>query len=176
MTRFVSLRDNPDDDEEEEADSEKEDEQGEGSGGKAKLGITTENALHNYSWAGTPVEETLPSVDPDRYAHLVRPGVREKLDSILEETPELPYQPTDVQMLGASLLGSGHDLFLVFPTGEGKMTVGLLGALLMRRIKQQPRGVAILTQPLTREYQWSILHLKMCQHLQKSSGLTDSPI
>ena len=50
------------------------------------------------------------------------------------------YQPSEVQLLGASILGSGHDLFLVFPTGEGKMTVGLLSKRAPKRISESEDG------------------------------------
>ena len=143
------------------SDSEQEEEHDDG-GGETVLGISAENALHNYNWAGTSVAEVPPLIDPANYAHLLLPGVREKLNELVEDTPELPYQPSEVQLLGASILGSGHDMFLVFPTGEGKMTVGLLAAMLLRRIKQQPKGVTILTQPLTRKYQWQCPIFRHC--------------
>ena len=41
------------------------------------------------------------------------------------------------------------NLILVSPTGSGKMNVPLLATLLLRRRLKNPRGVCIITQPLT---------------------------
>ena len=38
---------------------------------------------------------------------------------------------------------------LVVPTGSGKMTVPLLAALLVRLIQGVPRGITLITQPLS---------------------------
>ena len=122
------------------------------------LGITEEDAHFNYLRAGTLVPECQSTIRIEDYrAHLV-PGVEEQLELLLSEL-NMPYQLTEFQRTGACVLASGKSLFLVLPTGEGKLTVGLLAAHLLRRVRHQPCGVAIITQPLTRESYLSLINI-----------------
>ena len=77
--------------------------------------------------------------------------MEEELDRLVTEL-NIPYELTEFQRVGACVLGSGKSLFLIVPTGEGKLTVGLLASHLLRRIRNQPNAVAVITQPLTREF------------------------
>ena len=147
----------PDDGEDEGTDEEGvgevEDEEG-GRGavddGRDGLGISAANALYNYNRAGTLVPETKPTIRMEDYSDHINPGVEDELNRLVEEL-DIPYKLTEFQRIGACVLGSGKSLFLTLPTGEGKLTVGLLGAHLLRRTRNQPNGVTIITQPLTRE-------------------------
>ena len=134
------------------AEAEDEDDDG-GEGqiyGGASLGISSENAAFNYQWAGSTVQEAPPAIKFEDYAHLISASTRQELEDLIHDK-NLPYQPSEFQKVGASILANGHNLFVVYPTGEGKMTLGLLAAQLLRRKRQQPKGVTILTQPLTSE-------------------------
>ena len=77
--------------------------------------------------------------------------MEEELDRLVTEL-NIPYELTEFQRIGACVLGSGKSLFLIVPTGEGKLTVGLLAPHLLHRVRNQPNGVAIITQPLTIAY------------------------
>ena len=46
-------------------------------------------------------------------------------------------------------IGQMKNLILVSPTGSGKMNVPLLATLVLRRKLNNPKGVCIITQPLT---------------------------
>jgi superfamily II DNA helicase RecQ len=48
------------------------------------------------------------------------------------------------------MLAMGRSVVMVVPTGEGKMTVPLLAAHMLRQTRQLPGGVVVITQPLTR--------------------------
>ena len=86
--------------------------------------------------------------------------MEEELDRLVTEL-NIPYELTEFQRIGACVLGSGKSLFLIVPTGEGKLTVGLLASHLLRRVRNQPNGVAIITQPLTREFLLPLPQLKI---------------
>ena len=135
------------------AEEAEDDDEGGGEGeicGGASLGISPENAAFNYQWAGSTVQEAPPAIKFEDYSHLVSPATRQELEELIHDK-KLPYQPSEFQKVGASILANGHNLFVVYPTGEGKMTLALLAAMLLQRKRQQPQGVTILTQPLTSE-------------------------
>ena len=117
----------------------------------SNLGISVENATFNYQWAGSTIEETPSSIKFEDYEHLISPSTTEELEELLAEK-KLPYKASEFQKMGASILASGHNLFVVYPTGEGKMTLALLAAQLLRQKRREPHGVTIITQPLTSEY------------------------
>ena len=137
-------------------DGEDEDTDDEGVDGEAVeesrdlLGITADQALYNYNRAGTLVPENRMSIKMEDYRDHIDEGVEEELNSLVGEL-DIPYELSEFQRTGACILASGKSLFLILPTGEGKLTVGLLGAHLLRRVRNQPNGVTIITQPLTRE-------------------------
>ena len=137
-------------------DGEDEDTDDEGVDGEAGeesrdlLGITADQALFNYNRAGTLVPENRMSIKMEDYRDHIDEGVEEELNRLVGEL-DIPYELSEFQRTGACILASGKSLFLILPTGEGKLTVGLLGAHLLRRVRNQPNGVTIITQPLTRE-------------------------
>ena len=90
------------------------------------------------------------SIKMEDYRDHIDEGVEEELNRLVGEL-DIPYELSEFQRTGACILASGKSLFLILPTGEGKLTVGLLGAHLLRRVRNQPNGVTIITQPLTRE-------------------------
>ena len=129
----------PDDGEDEGTDEEgvgevEDEEEGRGAvdDGRDGLGISAANALYNYNRAGTLVPETKPTIRMADYSDHINPGVEDELNRLVEEL-DIPYKLTEFQRIGACVLGSGKSLFLTLPTGEGKLTVGLLGAHLLRR-------------------------------------------
>ena len=134
--------------------SETEDEEG-----PDDLGISDSNAQFNYERAGTLVAEGKLPIKIEDYKDHILPGVEDELDRLLLEL-NIPYALTEFQRTGACVLASGNSLFLILPTGEGKLTVGLIAAHLLRRVRNQPNGVAIITQPLTRE---SFLAFNYCK-------------
>jgi superfamily II DNA helicase RecQ len=76
------------------------------------------------------------------------PAVVRDFEEVVEEA-KLPYKPVSFQRVGAVALGGGHSVIMVIGTGEGKMTVPLLAAQLARRTQRRPKGVTVITQPLT---------------------------
>ena len=115
------------------------------------LGITEGQAQFNYERAGKLIPEQKQPINIEDYKDHLLPGVVEELDRLVTKL-NIPYELTEFQRVGACVLGSGKSLFLIVPTGEGKLTVGLLASHLLRRIRNQPNAVAVITQPLTREF------------------------
>ena len=126
------------------------------------MGISEGNAQINYERAGSLVEEGKLPIKMEDYKDQISPGLEDELDRLLLEL-SIPYELTEFQRTGACVLASGKSLFLIMPTGEGKLTVGLVAAHLLRRVRNQPNGVAIITQPLTRE---SFLVFHYCIYCQ----------
>jgi superfamily II DNA helicase RecQ len=94
------------------------------------------------------VPEAEPRIKEEDFKDVMDPEVLSQFEELVAEL-ELPYKPVVFQRVGAVALGSGHNVVMVIGTGEGKMTVPLLSALLARRTQGQPKGVTIITQPLT---------------------------
>ena len=58
------------------------------------------------------------------------------------------YQFNDMQLMAMHAIGSGHDVMLNAPCGSGKMMVFFAGVLLLRIVKQMPKGFGIILEPL----------------------------
>ena len=112
------------------------------------LSITREHARRNYQRAGTEVPEEECDIRMEDYPEVHDPKVEAVLDSVIEEA-RLPYTPSTFQRVGALALGKGRSVVIVQGTGSGKMTVPLLSSLVMRITQEKPRGVTVITQPLT---------------------------
>ena len=122
---------------------------------KARLGISKAQAESNYSAAGTEVEEESDRITVDGNKHMMSIEVDDILDIVVEKL-EMPYKPAEFQRVAINVLGQQKHLILASPTGLGKMNVPLLATLVLREKLKKPKGVAIVTQPLT-----SIMNQKM---------------
>jgi superfamily II DNA helicase RecQ len=112
------------------------------------MDITRQLAKKNYRTAGSEVPEPPPSVRVEDYADIMDPDVVNVLNEVVEKIG-LPYVPAPFQRVAAVALGSRRHVVMVMGTGSGKMTVPLLSSLILRRTMSKPRGVTIITQPLT---------------------------
>ena len=124
-----------------------EDEEVQPAGGDG-LAISQELARRNYREAGSTVEEQGEPIKLQDYASMLDTTVLGQLEELLS-TLGLPYSLVDFQRIAVVTLGMGRSVVLVVPTGSGKMTVPLLAALLVRLIQGVPRGVTLITQPLS---------------------------
>ena len=139
-----------------------------------RLGITAVQAKANYDIAGTEVEEEKDGITIQDNADLMNYEVNNILNEVVQEI-QMPYQPAEFQRVAINALGGMKNVVLVSPTGSGKMNVPLLSTLVLRKVLGIPRGVCIVTQPLS-----SIMHQKMINDvcpaavLSMGGGLTVS--
>jgi hypothetical protein len=115
----------------------------------AKLSISREHAANNYRSAGTELpEEPTTDVKREDFEEVMDPAVEALLDDLVNEI-NLPYKLTNAQRIACVALATNRSVVMVTPTGSGKMTVPLLAAHLLRRIQNRPKGIVVVTQPLT---------------------------
>ena len=129
-------------------DSELEEEEDEKLEDEPRLFISREHAKANYAKAGREVQEKESEIKVEDYAAIMDKGVEQLFDEIVKDV-ELPYRPVPFQRVATVALGGGKNVVMVMGTGEGKMTVALLGSLLVRKTHGHPMGVTLVTQPLT---------------------------
>ena len=60
----------------------------------------------------------------------------------------LPYEFNDVQLEALHAIGNGRDVFVNSPCGSGKINIFFAGVLLLRKVKNMPKGVGIILEPL----------------------------
>ena len=120
-----------------------------------KLDISVSQAKANYEMAGTEVEEEEDRITVAGNGDLMNPEVNEILDKVVEDT-KMAYTPAEFQRVTINALGGMNNVVLVSPTGSGKMNVPLLSTLVLRKKLGIPKGVCIVTQPLS-----SIMNQKM---------------
>ena len=120
-----------------------------------KLDISVSQAKANYEMAGTEVEEEEDRITVAGNEDLMNPEVNEILDKVVEDT-KMAYTPAEFQRVTINALGGMNNVVLVSPTGSGKMNVPLLSTLVLRKKLGIPKGVCIVTQPLS-----SIMNQKM---------------
>ena len=113
-----------------------------------KLAISIEQAKANYARAGTEVEEEPESITVGANTELIDPVTNAILDEIVEDI-KLPYKVAEFQRVAINAVGQRKNLVLVSPTGSGKMNVPLLATLVLRQSLGIPKGIAIVTQPLS---------------------------
>ena len=124
------------------------------------VGITTQNALANYSMAGMRVESGgQDAFSWERYQDLYNPDVKDLLDIVLEEI-KFDKKLTCFQELFLHSIASKRDVFGIANTGAGKTEVTGLASHLLRKVYQKPTGLIVMFVPLT-----GILHeLLECDH------------
>ena len=120
-----------------------------------KLDISVSQAKANYEMAGLEVEEEEDRITVAGNGDLMNPEVNEILDKVVEDT-KMAYTPAEFQRVTINALGGMNNVVLVSPTGSGKMNVPLLSTLVLRKKLGIPKGVCIVTQPLS-----SIMNQKM---------------
>ena len=126
-----------------------------GGNDECRLGITAVQAKANYDIAGTEVEEEKDGITIQDNADLMNYEVDNILNKVVEEI-QMKYKPAEFQRVAINALGGMNNVVLVSPTGSGKMNVPLLSTLVLREVLGIPRGVCIVTQPLS-----SIMQQKM---------------
>ena len=122
---------------------------------RLKLGISLEQAEKNYASAGSLVDEEPDQISLADNANLIDVRVDAVLDAVVKECG-MKYMPTEMQRVTINALGTLKNIILISPTGSGKMNVPLLATHVLRKILKKPKGVCIITQPLT-----SIMKQKM---------------
>ena len=113
-----------------------------------RLGISEAHARTNYVKAGEEVIEEPERITLAGNADLVEFDVNDAFEKIVNKL-ELPYEPSEFQRVAVNAVGSQKNLILVSPTGSGKMDVPFLSVLLLRERTKNPKGICIVTQPLT---------------------------
>ena len=111
------------------------------------LAISREHAQANYERAGTEVPEKTSEIKVEDFASVMDHNIEKIFDAIVMEV-KLPYEPATFQRVATVALGGGKNVVMVMGTGEGKMTVTQLAALLIRKTHGHPKGITIVTQPL----------------------------
>ena len=112
------------------------------------LGISEDLARWNYENAGEEVPEEKEKIQIKKYDHLMNSNVDAILNRVLAKL-SLPYNLVDFQRVAVNALGQCSNVVLISPTGSGKMNVALLAALVLKEVLNVPKGVAIVTQPLS---------------------------
>ena len=115
---------------------------------EANLGISEAMARKNYVNAGEEVTEESDRITVAANSYLINTEVNAVLDQIVTEL-DLPYKPSEFQRVAVNVIASQKNLILVSPTGSGKMDVPLLSVHVLRKMTSNPKGVCIVTQPLT---------------------------
>ena len=113
-----------------------------------KLGISAAQAEANLAAAGTVVDEEGDRITIAGNLDLMNPETDAVLDRIVKDL-EMPYMPSDFQRVAVNALGDMKNVILCSPTGSGKMNVPLLATLVLREKLNNPKGVGIITQPLS---------------------------
>ena len=119
-----------------------------GNNSEMKLGISFAQAKANYDVAGTEVKEERDCITVAGNSDLMDPDTDAILDKIVEDI-KMQYKPAEFQRVAVNALGQMMNVILVSPCGSGKMNVPLLATLVLREKLKNPRGVAIVTQPLS---------------------------
>ena len=112
------------------------------------LDISEKQAVANLNAAGSQVTEESDRISVKNNRELMDPMVDKCLDDVVSKLA-MPYAPSEFQRVSVNALGQQKNVILVSPTGSGKMNVPLLAILVLRERMQNPKGVAIITQPLT---------------------------
>jgi len=112
------------------------------------LDISEAQADANLAAAGSEVREEKDRISMEENHKLIESDVDCCLDEIVEELC-LPYALADFQRITVNALAQLKNVVLVSPTGSGKMNVPLLTTLVLRARLKNPKGVGIITQPLT---------------------------
>ena len=115
---------------------------------EVKLGISSALAKANYNAAGFEVEEDPEQITVAKYSELINAKVDSLLDDVVNEC-QMEYQPSEMQRVSVNAVGTLKNVVLVSPTGSGKMNVPLLATLVLRKALNKPKGVCIVTQPLS---------------------------
>ena len=113
-----------------------------------ELSISAARAAKNYREAGGMVEEEEEVLKIEDFRGVMDAAVDEVIDE-LEQELGLPYKLAPFQRIALNIVGQGRSVVLVSECGSGKMDVALKGALLMRKVQREERGVTIVVQPLT---------------------------
>ena len=111
------------------------------------LAISREHAKANYNRAGTEVPEIVSNIKVEDFSNVMDHKIEKLFEDVVQEV-KLPYEPAPFQRVATVALGGGKNVVMVMGTGEGKMTVTQLAALLIRKTHGHPKGVTIVTQPL----------------------------
>ena len=112
------------------------------------LAISKQGADALFGQVGEEVEDEEDQINFETYSNMFSDSVHKHLMELLEEL-HLPYELAEFQKVALHSIGSGKNTILISPTGSDKSLVVNVGILLLRKIKQKPRGVAIGTLPLS---------------------------
>ena len=126
-----------------------------------KLDISEELARKNYNMAGTEKVEDDDQISIAGNAALMSDVVDRMIDEVTNKL-DLPYSLSEFQRVSINVLGSKKNLILVSPTGSGKTDVPYLSVLVLRELEQNPKGVCIVTQPLTSIMNEKLASTRIC--------------
>ena len=112
------------------------------------LGISAKLAEENYAGAGARVPEIPERIKLEDNLHHIDPYVDAALDEVDRELG-LEYETAPFQRIAINLMGCGTNLVLISECGSGKMDVATKGALVLRKTAKEPKGLVVVTQPLS---------------------------
>ena len=78
---------------------------------------------------------------------VLRKTIQDLIDEVKVDM-KLPYNFNEVQLEALHAIGNGQDVFVNSPCGSGKMNIFFAGVLLLRKVKNMPKGVGIILEPL----------------------------
>ena len=133
-----------------------------------KLEISVRLADKNYENAGIEVDEEEENITVEKYADLIDGETDLILDEIVDKI-QMRYRPAQFQRVAINTLGRLKNVVLISPTGSGKMNVPLLATLVLRERLGNPKGVCIVTQPLS-----SIMNEKVKNEICEAAVLSMS--
>ena len=113
-----------------------------------QINISRQAAEDNYRKAGERVPCDVSTITWERNSHIFSPSLKLLIDEVLSDV-NFEYNLTEFQEIFLHALGSKNDVFAVTSTGSGKTMVTGLAALLLRKIFEEPKGLAVVFVPLS---------------------------
>ena len=114
----------------------------------AELSISAALAEKNYCNAGSPMEESEDTVKVEDYLEYIN-GAAESALAFVDAELNLPYETAPFQRIVINCIAMNKSVVLVKECGSGKMDCALKGALVKRITEEEPKGLAVVVQPLT---------------------------
>ena len=109
--------------------------------------ITVEEARENYECVGSLMDSDQSSLKWESYTSLYNEEVKSILDDVLKE---MSFEKlSEFQEMFLHCIGSKKDVFAIVNTGSGKTETTGIGALVLRKVFNEPRGLVVMFVPLT---------------------------
>ena len=109
--------------------------------------ISKAKAQEIYLKSGTLIRSVKTTLNVFPQKQVFRKTIQILIDEVKADM-KLSYDFNDVQMEALHAIGNGRDVFVNSPCGSGKMNIFFAGVLLLRKVKNMPKGVGIILEPL----------------------------